>query len=571
MKNKIFSVFVGLLAAFLVACNDDDDALTISSVHVNGGPLEESITPTSARVRIRLNETAGIGEVGICYGVQSDRSALLTYGDVLTVETIDTVMYLDLTNLESATTYSYIAYAKFQDASTPESYSVVRSFTTQSADLFLTPSRLNRSAAGSVDTVKVATTFDSWELAAYDYDWLTCEKKDSLLILTTEDNLGTEVRSAILKIQAGSRTQSLAVTQAVAAIHLSLDTVEVSSRGASGSFIVHADLEWSAITENDWLECAVEQDSIVRFTADVNDLEEERYGYITVAISDQLYEVFTIVQRSSALYVTKTELSYDLRGGVDGFKVECYADDWTFSSDEKWCQVVRVGTDSLTVIVEPNDTDMDVRTATITLAKDQVTKIITVSQESGLTVTDLGLDGLLFWGGEGDILVKAYTDAWEVKSLTDDFIATRVNDSIVTVEVAAMNTTDQDITGSVTITAGNLSQTIDLLQPHAVIAWNMKNVEFSSTGSMISNTSTNSIYMKKYKVVGDASWLTISSGDITFVPGEDGYMVVENPDDAFTTLSLTAEPNQTGETRSVTIIGVWEGVSESFTVTQEGN
>ena len=51
MKNKIFSVLVGLLAVFLGACSDDDDVLTTSSVHVNGGPLEESITPTSARVR----------------------------------------------------------------------------------------------------------------------------------------------------------------------------------------------------------------------------------------------------------------------------------------------------------------------------------------------------------------------------------------------------------------------------------------------------------------------------------------------------------------------------------------
>ena len=51
MKNKIFSVLVGLLAVFLGACSDNDDVLTTSSVHVNGGPLEESITPTSARRR----------------------------------------------------------------------------------------------------------------------------------------------------------------------------------------------------------------------------------------------------------------------------------------------------------------------------------------------------------------------------------------------------------------------------------------------------------------------------------------------------------------------------------------
>ena len=42
MKNKIFSVLVGLLAVFLGACSDDDDVLTTSSVHVNGGPKNRS-------------------------------------------------------------------------------------------------------------------------------------------------------------------------------------------------------------------------------------------------------------------------------------------------------------------------------------------------------------------------------------------------------------------------------------------------------------------------------------------------------------------------------------------------
>ena len=154
MKNKIFSVLVGATTCTgFTSCSDDDDVLTTSSVHVNGGPLEESITPTSARVRIRLNETAGIGEVGICYGVQTDKSALLSYGDVLKVEKVDSVMYLDLTELESATTYSYVAYAKYENASVADVHSVVRSFTTQSADLYLTPSRLNRSATGRLDTV----------------------------------------------------------------------------------------------------------------------------------------------------------------------------------------------------------------------------------------------------------------------------------------------------------------------------------------------------------------------------------------------------------------------------------
>ena len=570
MKNKIFSVLVGLLAGFLGACSDDDDVLTTSSVHVNGGPLEESITPTSARVRIRLNETAGIGEVGICYGVQTDKSALLSYGDVLKVEKVDSVMYLDLTELESATTYSYVAYAKYENASVADVHSVVRSFTTQSADLYLTPSRLNRSATGRLDTVKITTTFDFWAVAEYDYDWITYEKKDTLLILKTQDNSGAEIRSAILKIQAGSRTQSLAVMQAAPTISLSADTLEVSAKGATGSFIVRSDVAWSIDKDADWVTCSVEKDSIVNFTAEVNTGSEERFGHITVSVSDQLYKIFTVAQRSGALAVTKTNLSYGLKGGEEGFVVECNTDDWTFSSDKSWCKPEWIqGTDSIAVRVDPNDTEAAVRTATITVQKEQSVKKVTVSQESGLMLSDVSLENLVFWGGNGDIKVKAYTDSWTVESVTDDFTASRTNDSIVTVSVANLNTTAQEITGSVTIKAGNLTQTMTLVQPCAVIDWGTEEVKFSYTGGTKSNTSGNYIGMTKYKVEGTGvSWLTVGSEGVSFVQGTDGYMVVAGEDDAFVTLNLTATANNTGKTRTATITGVWEGVTESFTVTQ---
>ena len=570
MKNKIFSVLVGLLAVFLGACSDDDDVLTTSSVHVNGGPLEESITPTSARVRIRLNETAGIGEVGICYGVQTDKSALLSYGDVLKVEKVDSVMYLDLTELESATTYSYVAYAKYENASVADVHSVVRSFTTQSADLYLTPSRLNRSATGRLDTVKITTTFDFWAVAEYDYDWITYEKKDTLLILKTQDNSGAEIRSAILKIQAGSRTQSLAVMQAAPTISLSADTLEVSAKGATGSFIVRSDVAWSIDKDADWVTCSVEKDSIVNFTAEVNTGSEERFGHITVSVSDQLYKIFTVAQRSGALAVTKTNLSYGLKGGEEGFVVECNTDDWTFSSDKSWCKPEWIqGTDSIAVRVDPNDTEAAVRTATITVQKEQSVKKVTVSQESGLMLSDVSLENLVFWGGNGDIKVKAYTDSWTVESVTDDFTASRTNDSIVTVSVANLNTTAQEITGSVTIKAGNLTQTMTLVQPCAVIDWGTEEVKFSYTGGTKSNTSGNYIGMTKYKVEGTGvSWLTVGSEGVSFVQGTDGYMVVAGEDDAFVTLNLTATANNTGKTRTATITGVWEGVTESYTVTQ---
>lgn len=153
-----------------------------------------------------------------------------------------------------------------------------------------------------------------------------------------------------------------------------------------------------------------------------------------------------------------------------------------------------------------------------------------------------------FWGGNGDIKVKAYTDSWTVESVTDDFTASRTNDSIVTVSVVNLNTTAQEITGSVTIKAGNLTQTMTLVQPCAVIDWGTEEVKFSYTGGTKSNTSGNYIGMTKYKVEGtDVSWLTVGSEGVSFVQGTDGYMVVAGEDDAFVTLNLTATANNTGK------------------------
>lgn len=49
-------------------------------------------------------------------------------------------------------------------------------------------------------------------------------RKRYFVDIENPDNSGAEIRSAILKIQAGSRTQSLAVMQAAPTISLSADT-----------------------------------------------------------------------------------------------------------------------------------------------------------------------------------------------------------------------------------------------------------------------------------------------------------------------------------------------------------
>lgn len=559
MKSKILSILVFALVACFWACSDDDDELAVSSVNVNGGPVTESVTPTSAQVKIVLNRTAGVKQVGITYGVQSDKSALLTYGEVLTVETVDTAMYLEITGLESATGYYYVAFAKMEDAS--ESYSVVRNFTTESADLFLSPSRLNRVATGMIDTVAVTTTFDSWEVAEYDYDWITYTKKDSLLILNTEDNLNNEKRIATLKVKAGSRTQSLTITQDIPQLSLSSDTLEISAKGVTDKyFVVDCDVKWSVANDPEAIWCTPRRvNDTVYFSADVNPGADERNARLTVSVSDKIFKKFVVAQRSGALAVTKSALSYGQKGGADGFVVESNNDNWTISSDKDWCKPVRLqGTDSVAVTVDPNNTDVNIRIATITVSsQDQTqTKTVKVSQEAGIVIVDAGDLVMNFWGGT--IItkqVKAYSDGWSVKvEPASDFSIVMLDDNKFEVRPLTTNESAVSKFGNVTVSLGNLTKTFQVEQKPAEIGISPETLKFSYTAGSKSVTSVGGkyngeIYMEEVSVPDDAkSWLTVAL---------DGK-----------TIKVTVTENSTGSTRTAVVTARWKEVTEEFTVTQ---
>lgn len=575
MKSKVLSILVFVLAGFLWACSDDEEDLGMPLVNVNGGPLEESITPTSARVKIVLNRVTDVKEVGVCYGVQSDKSALINYGEVLKAETIDSVIYLDINDVESATTYSYVAYAKMGNG-TPDAYSVVRSFTTQSADLYLTPARLKQTATGCVDTVVVKTTFDSWELSEYTYDWVSYEKKDTLLILTTKDNLTDGPAVATLKLTAGSRTQSLTITKDIPKLSLSSDTLEISAKGVTNQFFkVISDVKWSAQDDPEatWCVSRVSHDTVY-YNAEVNTGADEREARIKVKVSDQIYKEFVVVQRSGALALTKTVLSYGLKGGADGFSVECSTDDWTFSSDKNWCKPVRIqGTDSIVVTVDPNSTDINTRTAVITVqTSEQNKKTVRVSQASGLSLSSDNVNKLGFYYGNGTITVNSWTNDWTIAVVDNGgktWRCEKTNDQTATVYADQMNNEAGNYTAVVRVTAGTLTADMTVVQLAAQIGL-PKTLDFSYKAGTKKALSANTIWMTKYKLEGEAgddlSWITISSGNLSFTPDANGYMVGSA---TFIELSVTLGENKTGKTRTARLTGVWEGVSETITITQK--
>ncbi|MDR1414717.1 MAG: hypothetical protein LBI96_02810 [Odoribacteraceae bacterium] len=282
------------LAATMAACQADKLNITAPDVNVNGGPIPESLTPTSARVRVLVSKQQGVKEVGVLYGLQTDRAAIITYGETISTTEIKSEYFFDITDRESATRYSYVAYAALDNGEI--AYSVVRDFTTIAAELTVTPSRLSLDAPATSETLVIATTFDAWDFTGGTEAWLSCRATGNALVVETLDNLTDARRVATLKFTAGSRSLNLAITQEPPTLELSSETAALPATGGTGQFTVDANVApWSVASDEDWLTFSV-AGNVVTFQA-ANSAGVTREARLTVTIGDNgVAKEFTVTQ-----------------------------------------------------------------------------------------------------------------------------------------------------------------------------------------------------------------------------------------------------------------------------------
>ncbi|MDR2413917.1 MAG: hypothetical protein LBD64_02905 [Odoribacteraceae bacterium] len=320
MKTNIFLIWA--LAGAMVSCEVDKLNITAPDVNVNGGPVESSLTPTSARVQVIISATENVKEVGILYGLQTDQAALVNYGAVISSTEKKSEYLFDVTDCESATRYSYVAYALLESGEV--AYSVVRSFTTVAAELSATPSRLSLDASAQTGELAIATTFDGWSYTSGSEAWLVYQKQGDRLLVTATENFSDERRVATVKFTAGSRTLSVAITQEHRTVTLSSDSVFMNTNG-SGSFTVETDAStWSARSDASWLTCSKDGQT-VNFEASAPDVPY-RVGHVIVTLgTDGMTAIFTVVQYQVDLtalageYTPRTiEKSRDSRGDFLG-------------------------------------------------------------------------------------------------------------------------------------------------------------------------------------------------------------------------------------------------------------
>ena len=206
------------------------------------------------------------------------------------------------------------------------------------------------------------------------------------------ENLSTNSRTATITISASGMTdQTVSVTQAGAAVILAVSppSHNVTSSAGTTDFSVVSNTGWNAVSNAGWCTVTPSGNGSGAITANYEENTEtsSRTATITVSSSGIVDQLVTVYQigTASALAVAPLNQNVSSETGSTSFEVTSNTS-WTAQSDASWCMVTSSGNGNGFILADYSEnTEIDLRTATITLsAAGLPDQIVTVSQAGSI-------------------------------------------------------------------------------------------------------------------------------------------------------------------------------------------
>ena len=174
------------------------------------------------------------------------------------------------------------------------------------------------------------TASKAWTAIVANNDWLSISPSSggagiSTLTITTNANDTPDDRTATITIKGGTASQSINVTQKQKdALTISSDKIEVDSEGGKISVEVKANIDFSVITDVDWITQAdtraMKTTNLV-FNVMVNNGTEKREGHITIN-SGGFSETVAVYQAGASPVLTLATKEFALNTGGGDISIE---------------------------------------------------------------------------------------------------------------------------------------------------------------------------------------------------------------------------------------------------------
>ena len=263
--------------------------------------------------------------------------------------------------------------------------------------LTVQPSVITLEADG-IGLIISVTSNTSWNVNAND-SWLkyspTGGTGGSSITVSASVNTGDERFSKLtLTDKTGRATVEVSITQKKAdkpmpsnpILTVKPNSISFNSFAGSNTFTIESNTLWTVSCDQTW--CTVDtslgsNNATIIVNVIENTSTSARNATITVS-SDKASSVQISISQSGAspdIQLNKNDMSFTAAGGSETFSVTSNTN-WTVKSDQTWCTVsTSSGSNNGTITVSVlENTSSDIRSASITVEADEITKTISVKQ-----------------------------------------------------------------------------------------------------------------------------------------------------------------------------------------------
>lgn len=296
-----------------------------------------------------------------------------------------------------------------------------------------------------------------------------------LLVSCTKDLPDSKTGGTVNKGESGSISGS---TINGKYLRTSVERLSFNSNAGNKSFNVTSNVNWQVICYSDWVvitESTTSGTGNGTITVGVMQNSEAKERTATIYFSStDAGSVEVIITQSGAnvdLKLSKNVMSYITRGGNDSFEITCNTD-WAITVNQTWCTAdPSIGSGNRRIIVSAQEnTSLEQRQATITVKAGDLKQSISVSQVGANATLKLNKSSMSFdaSGGNDNFMIDSNT-SWTItnnQSWCTVSSTSGVNNGSITVNVSENTSTDSRV-ATITVNAGEINQTIHILQNEA--------------------------------------------------------------------------------------------------------
>ncbi len=336
--------------------------------------------------------------------------------------------------------------------------------------------------SGGSETVTVTTNYDVWTamVAEAGRAWCSVEQSGNTLTVTTTANPDEKERTTVISVGVGKgkkEIKEIAVTQLGTAPRIVADppAVGLPMGGGSASVKITTNLtSWtpSVSVGSAWCNVVREGDRLTVSAGNYSG-KQQREGLITVSGSGEsgaaaVTTVKVIQLGSDPVLNVSDPGAFSSEGGRQSLVVMTNLADWeaTVPSTASWCHAEKSGT-TLTLQVDANGGSGGRRCEVLLTAgsgSGMLRRNIPVVQLGKMPELILSADSVMFDGDESVQSIGVFTDGTWTAETSDSWCTLLPGDRTLTVYAGKNPSTTARRYGKVDIRAGNLKQTLTIVQ-----------------------------------------------------------------------------------------------------------